>query len=176
MIDGGTGFIANPLIYSEWSPDEKKRAEHLGISEVQSDEIGFDELWSQVEKTSSLIYSAHEKFAVAQSDRFQIDILSLRRDLELNGFPRTGVVDRQHMATVLCAMSEAYGTCTDCFIMFYSDRGEVCSECERGMAYASALCLFDLDDSGKVYPERKISGEDLQVYMLRYFERMIDLA
>ena len=157
--DGTYGYIANPLLYSEWQADSLQRAEQLGF--VCEDCLGDAAATGYVLK--NLLLQVEERLQAFQIVRAE-NVDSIWTDEPLT---------RGDAAVLLEQYIADYGVETGAYQCFFFD--DLPEEERPSIAFCAAQGLFDLSSDWCFYPDEVLTVEDVQSIAVKTFEYLGDL-
>lgn len=166
--DNQWGYIANPLVYTSWEPDEAKRASLMGLqlpsgNSSSEEAITFDDFTA----------------LSAQFLRLKSGQLASSADvLELLGLPQnhtnSDIITREEASKTLAMLADHFGTNIYCLFAFLEDEDSVDPQYLQFVSFSASYGLMDLPAPGRFNPKGNITNREATVMMLRLFECLID--
>lgn len=169
LVNDKWGYIANPLIYTEWSSEDFERGISLGLFDANdSDELlRVSDLISYISRFISLC--SHEP---VQSD----SIYGLLHLDEHSIFKSDNNVTREGAAIALAAIAEYYSMDTHCMLSFLNDEPECNPDTLGEVSFTASYGLFDMANPGYFQPEKEVTDREFKIACIRLYETLIDVT
>ena len=162
MLEGKWGYIANPLIYDEWSADENMRGMQLGLFGAEASDspatVGdmLPMITNLIKGITGETFAANELWEALSLTRFDFD----------SGSELT----RERASVLLAEAADYCGENIYCLLAFLKDENDIDENLLHHVSYAASFGLFDLDEAGVFSPKAKVSEKEMQRAVLRLFE------
>lgn len=142
------GYIANPLIYTEWHSDENVRAKDLGLTSFP---------------ISDIVECLFSKLNYTMSQELKSYVDQIKGKTEYN---------RKEMAELIQEIAKSMGENTSCLLSEYDDV-DPDSDSYGAISYATSIGVLEILGRN-FYPAEIVSADEIEKIFLRLYEYMLD--
>jgi len=162
------GYIANPLVYTEWAEDEIERGVSLGLFSYTDNKPAIT-VGAELESISCLITKLIGSSITPNSI---IDVLNLS-DHSLTD--KQSIITRELASVILASVAEFCGQDIYCLRAFLEDENDVNPEMLLYVTYASVIGIQEQETPGYFRPKQNVTQNEFYRLILRTFEEHINV-
>lgn len=161
--DGKWGYIANPLIYGNWSVDEYERGISLSLFSESSETNAPADFESSISDVKTLVKKLTNEDISTESIINELSSMGINAG---NG----RVLTREDASCLLAYAARCSGKNTYCLLAFLSDEAEVAEQKLSSVSYAACMGLFNFNQPGVFQPNETVTTAEFCTAIVRLYE------